>query len=315
MASELTATRILLKARPTRAQLADRLQAPVPEGLELYLDRQDLPASAWLADALGMVTMAERAGDFAWIVEAPLRTLGGAFFDLTCDDTDHRDTLRQVVQAGVALGASAANVHVVAPTRDARTLSLAERERRLDAALPLLRFYERLCLDEGLVPQIENIPPVGRMRENTYVFSPIGAAPSDLRWLAAAEPSIRLTVDVSHAALFLNWRRVGVTEVAPSLQPVASFSQIVDGPASLDGYLSSLADLTLTVHVSNATGLLGEGLGYADGDEDLDATLRHLMGRVGFLVTETLEANPDRALGMRDAQARLLALRRACHAE
>jgi hypothetical protein len=33
---------ILLKARPTPTQLADRLRKPVPDGLELYLDTADL---------------------------------------------------------------------------------------------------------------------------------------------------------------------------------------------------------------------------------------------------------------------------------
>ena len=83
-------TRLLLKARPTADQLADRLAAPEPEGLELYLDRQDLAPDDWLARITSATAVVPR-DDFAWIVEAPIRTLGDQFFDLTANDEDHRE--------------------------------------------------------------------------------------------------------------------------------------------------------------------------------------------------------------------------------
>jgi sugar phosphate isomerase/epimerase len=304
-------TRILLKARPTLAQLRDRLAAPAPEGIELYLDRTDLLRTDWLESMHSAVADAAAPTDFVWIVEAPTRTLDGEFFDLSRDDPDARETLRRVVEVGSAIGAVAANVHVVAPTRDASRLNEAERAARLEQAASLLSYYVDACESGGLVAQIENVPPVGRMREGAFVFSSIGAAPDDLRELAEGFPAVRFTLDVSHAALYLNWRRVAPEELAPDLRQLALFCRARSGPVNLPAFARLLADRTTSVHVSNARGILGEGLGYDEGDEDLDAALAPLSGRVPYFITETLEADDDRASGMRDAQEHLARLRAA----
>ncbi len=304
-------TRIYLKARPTPAQLADRLAEPTPEGLELYLDRADLNGNAWL-ERLGRVTaVASALPDFGWIVEAPIRTLGNQYFDLTNDDADHRETLRRVIRAGEALRAHAANLHVVAPSLDPSALSEERRRRDLDRALPLLANYVDRCDAAGMIPQVENVPPVGRMREGAFVYSAIGAAPADLRELADRFPALRFTLDVSHAALYLNWRRAASVSLEPVWRAVAEFHRMVDDSVDLADVVRRLAERTLTVHVSNARGLLGEGLGYDEGDESLDAALAPLVGEVGYFVTETLEPDPDHASGMREAQRRLHSLRNA----
>ena len=66
----------------------------------------------------------------------------------------------------------------------------------------------------------------------------------------------------------------------------------------------------MNVHVANATGLLGEGAPYGEGDADLDPVIARLCGLARYIVTETLEPDPDRATLMRDAQARILDVRR-----
>jgi hypothetical protein len=53
--------------------------------------------------------------------------------------------------------------------------------------------------------------------------------------------------------------------------------------------------------LSNAAGVLGEGLAYADGDFDLDAAVEWLAPHVAHIVTETLEADNDQAVQMRAA--------------
>lgn len=302
-------TRILLKARPTETQLRDRLAEPVPEGLELYLDRQDLAGADYLARITATIQRQATPTAFTWIVEAPTRTLDGHYFDLTSNTEDSRETLRRVAAVGKAIGAVAANVHVVAPTTETADLTASERARKLVAAGPLLEFYLERCAAAGLVPQVENIPPVGRMREAAYVFSSIGSAASDLVELAERFPPLRFTVDVSHAALTQNWRADGPIDVEPGLRPVAEFCRLSPGARSLADYVAQLADRTTTVHVSNADGLLGEGLGYGEGPEDLDAVLGTVVGWVPYVVTETLEADDTRAVGMRDAQQRLRRLR------
>lgn len=303
-------TRILLKARPTPAQLRDRLAAPRPQGLELYLDRADLDDPG-LERARAAIARADVPADFTWIVEAPIRTLGGRFFDLAADDVDARETLRRVVAVGADVGAVAANVHVVAPTHDAADLTPAARARKLDECRGLLGYYVEICDSAGLVPQVENVPPVGRMREGAFVFSPIGAAVDDLWALAETFPSLGFTVDVSHAALALNWGRADPETLDPALAAVARFVRSRGGPPDLTSFVAALADRTTTVHVSNAAGLLGEGLAYSAGAEDLDGVLAPLFGQVRFLVTETLEANDANAVGMREVQRRLSELRGA----
>lgn len=302
-------TKILLKARPTRAQLRDRLAEPRSEGLELYLDRRDLLDPDCVTRIGDTVAAAEPPRNFIWIVEAPTRTLGGAYFDLTADTADSRETLRRVIAVGQAIGAVAANVHVVAPTTDPADLTEPTRRSKLDLAEPLLREYVGRCEAAGLIPQVENIPPVGRMREAAYVFSSIGLAPSDLRVLSDRFPSLRFTVDVSHAALYQNWRAVDLGVVAPELRAVAELCRQGDESAMLSDYIGRLAPWTMTVHVSNSEGLLGEGLRYREGPEDLDRALRPLLGVVPYFVTETLEPDDEQARGMRDAQRNLLNLR------
>lgn len=302
-------TRILLKARPTELQLRDRLAEPIPQGLELYLDRQDLAGNDYLMRITRSIerTVEHRSipPDFTWIVEAPTRTLDGHYFDLTSDTADGRETLRRVAEVGHAIGAVAANVHVVAPTTETSDLTASERRRKLAATQPLLEFYLERCADADLIPQVENIPPVGRMREAAYVFSSIGVAAPDLIHLAERFPALRFTVDISHAALFQNWRAASSGDIEPWLAPVAAFCRLPPDSRSLAEYVGQLAERTTTVHVSNAAGLLGEGLGYASGPEDLDAVLGALVGRVPYFVTETLEADDTWAVGMRDAQQRL----------
>ncbi|HLH72910.1 MAG TPA: hypothetical protein VKX96_06475 [Chloroflexota bacterium] len=308
------ATRILLKARPTPDQVADRLRAPAPEGLELYLDRLDLMRDDHVQRICRVLENSDAPAGCQWIVEAPIRTLGGAYFDLTCDDDDHCETLKRVANVGKAIGAVAANIHVVAPTLAAATLSQLTHERALERALPLLRRYVVLCEKAGLIPQVENIPPVGRMREAAYVFSAIGAAPEDLLALVRRIPELRFTIDVSHASLYLNWRQIDLETLSPEFQMVARHAREQPGPMDLPEYVGPLAEWTTTMHVANAVGLFGEGEWYREGDADLDLTLAPLLGRVPYFVTETLESNPAVAAGMRDAQAQLLALR-ALHSE
>ena len=308
---DVPTTRVLLKARPVLAQLADRLAPPVPEGLELYLDRHDLLIDDWLKRIQGDTAAAGAPPNFTWIVEAPIRTLGGALFDLTVDDADHRATIQRVVEVGAAIGAIAANIHVVAPTLDADTLTDGRRLQKLDEARPLLEYYADACQKRGLVPQIENVPPVGRMREAAFVYSPIGLACDDLLFLTDARSDVRVTLDVSHAALFLNWRKAPDPQVGDHVRPVARFCRARSGPDDLASYTQTLAGVAATVHVSNASGLLGEGLPYGAGEEDLDHVLSPLLGTARFFVTETIEEDPERANKMRDAQRRLLALRTA----
>src|SRR5438874_3444908 len=120
-------TRVLLKARPTPAQLDDRLRAPRPDGLELYLDTVDLATDEAMD---GIVERLEACGlpsDFALLVEGPIRSLDGEFFDLTRDSEADRELSRRLVALAKRIGARGANIHNIAPDTDPFHLTLDER--------------------------------------------------------------------------------------------------------------------------------------------------------------------------------------------
>ena len=165
---------------------------------------------------------------------------------------------------------------------------------------------------------VENIPPVARMRESGFWYTPIGMDVVDLLWLAERVPGIGLTVDLSHAQLYLNakYRPLpdATAELAPLVEALRAEPPLAERPAgrpvkTLADYLEASLPFLVNVHVSNASGLLGEGMPYGEGDADLDATIALSIGHAGYLVTETLDPDPENAIQMRDAQRRLLELR------
>ncbi len=196
--------RVLLKARPVSTQLDDRLAPPWADGLELYLAREDIGEEDWLRRLVTEMESHRVPAGFAYVVEGPLRSLDGSFFDLSRDTESNRETLRRTVEFGVAIRASAAVIHAIAPQADADDFDDELRAATLDRSLPLLTLYRDLCLERGLVPTLENIPPVAQMREGRFMHSIIGMEPADLRLLTDRVEGVQVTLDVSHAQLYLN---------------------------------------------------------------------------------------------------------------
>jgi sugar phosphate isomerase/epimerase len=304
------ATPILLKARPTTAQLRDRLAAPRPDGLELYLDARDLAPEDWLPRLRAIMAAAPRAGEggFNYIVEGPIRSLDGEFFDVTRGAADDEEALVRLARFGADLGATVAIIHLIAPTSDPAAITPARREEFLARALPLLARYAALCRDAGLTPTIENIPPLAQMREGTAVFSAIGVEPEDLLHCCAAIPGLGITFDTSHAGLHLEAVAADPAGTPAALRPVVETYAASATVHSLDDWLDRIAPRLVNCHISNAAGLLGEGLPYGAGHFDLDALLPRLAAAARFIVTETLEPDHDRAIFMREAQARIAAV-------
>jgi sugar phosphate isomerase/epimerase len=242
-----------------------------------------------------------------FLVEGPIRSLDGEFFDLTRDSEADRELSRRLVALAKRIGAQGANVHAIAPDADPRHLTPDERRRLLDKAVGPARFFADLAVDAGIVPTLENMPPILRMRESGWYYSAIGMPPQDMVALAEAVSGIRVILDTSHAQLYLNVRR-GVDEAVPGqdLTPLRQFVADAPGVDTLDQYVDALGDTLMSCHVANAAGLLGEGLPYGEGDIDLDQLLRRLDGQAEFLVTETLEPDNNRADLMREARERAL---------
>ena len=157
-------SRVLLKARPTEAQLADRLACPSQRGWSCYLDVADIDGDGWLRRIAERVRSHQVPAGFSWVVEGPLRSLDGEYFDLTRDATADREVLRRIVACAVEIGAEAVVIHCIAPTADEGQLDGENRRRALGAAEAMLAQYVDQCRRNEVVPTIENIPPVLRMR-------------------------------------------------------------------------------------------------------------------------------------------------------
>ncbi len=298
---------VLLKARPTASQLADRLREPTPSGLELYLDTADLASAAAMDGVVARLDASGLPSNFTLLVEGPIRSLDGAFFDLSRDSEADRELARRLIDLSRRLGAVGANVHAIAPDADPRSLTAHNRSAVLERAVGPTRSFAELAHAVGIVPTIENMPPVLRMRESGFYYSAIGMPPQDLTFLTKQVPGLKVVLDTSHAQLYLNARR-GVEEALDGHDwgPLRRFVTELPGPDTLHDYLEALGDTVVGCHVANAGGLLAEGLPYGEGDLDLDALLPALAARARFLVTEPLEADNDRAIFMRDAQVRML---------
>jgi hypothetical protein len=297
--------RIVLKARPTPEQLADRLRPPPPEGLEVYLDAADISGDGWLDVLRARFADLPTRHDFALLVEGPVRSLDAAFFDLSADTPANREVVDRVARFGAAVGAHAACVHLIAPVDDLEGPTPAEAEAVLARCLPLAERYARVCREAGLVPTVENIPPILRQREGRFMRSPIGGPPEHLCWLTDRVEGLRATVDTSHAQLFLNCAGIDGGAYAELAAATAALSPV----RTLTEYLAAVAGRIETAHVSDAEGVLGEGLPYGHGEAALDAAVDVLLDEARWIVTETIEPDPDRSENMRAAESRIAALR------
>jgi hypothetical protein len=303
--------KLLLKARPTPRQLADRLR-PVdgvwPDGIELYLAAADLAEDEVMDAAIARIRAAQTPPGFVWLIEGPVDSLDGADFDVTRESPADSLVVRRLGRMAAAIGARAVNIHVIAPSPDLSRLSLDCRARLLDSAVPFLHEFVRVMQAAGTLPTVEHMPPVLRMRRNDFSFTPIGMASADFRDLAEQVDGLRVLVDTSHAGLYLNARKLPPDPAHDWSAPLRRFlDQLPEEPEDLVDFLGSFPRLE-NAQISNAAGVLGEGLRYGEGDFDLDPSIAWLGSRVQHIVTETLEADNDDARNMREALVRMRAV-------
>jgi sugar phosphate isomerase/epimerase len=235
----MTNALILLKARPTVTQLRDRLEAPLPDGVELYIHEDDVSAPDWLETLRSRFDAVRIPAGFTWIVEGPVWSLDGALFGLCRNDETDRELTRRLVELASALGAVAVNVHCVHGGYDASVLDRAHRTDAIERAVPYLEWYVSLCRDAGVLPLIENVPPICRMRRSAIVYTPIGVEWEDLLECCERVPGLGLTLDTSHAQLAVNAFR-GVPAEA-GLETAARYYRGLGGPETLATYIEPLA--------------------------------------------------------------------------
>lgn len=309
--------RLCLKARPTERQLADRLQSVEgrrADGLELYLDARDVADQATLDGVVRRLEACALPSDFALLIEGPVGSLDGQFFDATRESPADYLVLDRLAWMAREIGARAVNIHLIAPSDDLACLTLETRQALLERSVPLLRHFVEVTAAAGAVPTIEHMPLVLRMRQGGYYVTPIGMASADLRWAVEHVPGLKILADTSHATLYLNGRRAGadpsIVEAEARghawLEPLLAYvAMLPPDPPDLLGYVRALGPELVNAQVSNASGLLGEGLPYAEGCVDLDPTIRWMADKLGYVVTETLEPDQDDARYMRDALVRM----------
>jgi hypothetical protein len=303
---------LCLKARPTPAQLADRLR-PVdgvwPGGLELYLAAADLATPEAVGGVVQRLQEADTPSDFGLLIEGPVDSLDGNDFDVTRQSEADMLVLERLADLAKRIGARAVNIHVISPSPDLERLTLACRQALLERAVPFLARFVDLMQAAGAVPTVENMPPVLRMRRNAFAFTPIGMASADIRWLVGRVPGLRVLPDTSHAGLYLNARSLEPDPAYPWSAPLQKYvRQLPPEAPDLIGFLESLEAHVENAQVSNASGVLGEGLPYAEGDFDLDPAIRWLGRRARHIVTETIEVDNDAAVHMREALRRMRAI-------
>jgi hypothetical protein len=305
----MATARLCLKTRPTTTQLADRLQpvdGAVPDGLELYLAAEDVATPAAMDGVVERIHACDLPRDFALLIEGPVDSLDGADFDTARESEADKEVVRRLAELAQRLSGRAVNIHLIAPSVDVGRLTLEGREALLQRSVGFLQEFVGVMLNAGAVPTIENMPPVLRMRRNDFAFTPIGMASADLRWMAERVPGLRLLVDTSHAGLYLNARAAERIPEEPWGRPLLQYlRQLPAEPEDVLGYAQVLTPYLENAQIADASGVLGEGLPYGEGELDLDAIVPWLAQHVEHIVTETIEANHDEAVYMRAALQRM----------
>jgi nucleoside-diphosphate-sugar epimerase/sugar phosphate isomerase/epimerase len=278
-----------LKAAPFASQIAERLAGGPWAGLELALMPADVADDAAVARAVADTLQATDGHDLTLTAEAPVSWPSGEFVHVERLTDEARSCITRCVDFAAAIGSPVLTLHLYAPASpDEFRAGAAVDEERLDG---FLRFYADACLAQGITPLVENVPPVLRMRVGGLFLSELGGHWRDLQRARELVPELGFTLDTSHAGLFRSF-----AAAYPGLFRLAS----ADG-LELDCYVDELGPHTVVAHVSDAHGILGEGLPYGSGELDLDPVVSRLAGLARYLVAEIAEPDPARSADMKHA--------------
>ncbi|MBU3675443.1 MAG: NAD-dependent epimerase/dehydratase family protein [Solirubrobacteraceae bacterium] len=279
-------TTLLLKASPEAGQIAERLDGGDWQGIELCLMGSQISDDAALERAIE-ISKAELPDGVTVTAEAPVSWPSGAFVRVDTLDDEAKAGIERSARFAAAVGSPVLTIHLFIPITP-------EEMRRGEpvhdpAVQEFLSFYAGACLDAGITPLIENVPPVLRMREGGFFLSPIGGHWQDLLRWGDAIPELGFTFDTSHAALFRNF-----AAAYPGV-----FGLDGDEGLELERYVEKLGPRSDVAHVSNASGLLGEGLSYDEGELDLDPVVRQLADLVSYIVAEINEPDHSKSPNMK----------------
>ena len=284
----------LLKAAPEPDQIAERLDGGPWRGIELCLMPRHVESDELIDAAIAVARDALPQDDFAVTAEAPVAWPSGAHVRVDRLNEEARAGIERSARFAAGVGSPVLTIHLFTPKspdefrRDWRPDGAGVDE---DEVARFLGFFAESCLSCGVTPLIENVPPILRMRTGGVFLSPIGGHWRDLLSWRERIPELRFTFDTSHAALFRAF-----AAAYPSL-----FRLSDDEELDLGRYVEELGSAAEVAHVSNAHGVLGEGLPYPAGDLDLDPVVRRLAAPVPFIVAEIGEPDPLHSPAMKAA--------------
>ena len=281
-----------LKAAPEAGQIAERLEGGDWGGLEFCLMPRHVADDAAARDAADVVLRATDGCGLALTAEAPVAWPSGAFVRVDRLDDEARAGIERSADFAAWIGSPVLTIHLFVP--------LTPEEFRARGALDdaavdgFLRCFADACGARGVRPLIENVPPVLRMRTGGVYLSPVGGHWRDMLEWGERIPELGFTVDTSHAALFANY-----ATAYPTSFDLASADEL-----TLERYAAELAPRAVVAHVSDAHGLLGEGLPFGAGPLELEPAIGALGAAVDFMVAEVNEpdpaASPDMKAGHRE---------------
>ena len=279
----------LLKAAPEAEQVAERLAGGPWAGLELCLMPRDVRDDRAIAQGADVVRRAVDASgsEVVLTAEAPVAWPSGAFVRVDRLDAEARAGIARSARFAAAIGSRVLTIHLFIPQTPAELRASGSVDE--PAVEAFLRCYAQECGERGVTPLIENVPPVLRMRTGGVYLTPIGGHWRDLLAWRARIPALGFTLDTSHAALFHTF-----AGAYPSLWGLEGEEGL-----ELGRYVEELGPAGEVAHVSNAAGVLGEGLPYDEGELDLDPIVARIGELFPYVVAEINEPDPAASPAMK----------------
>jgi nucleoside-diphosphate-sugar epimerase len=221
--------------------------------------------------------------------EAPVSWPSGAFVRVDHLDAEAREGIERSARFAAAIGSPVLTIHLFVPLAPEAFRSRAGiDDQQIER---FLRFYAHACVKRGVKPLIENVPSILRMRSGGVYLSPLGGHWRDLVTWRERVPELGFTIDTSHAGLFRSF-----AAAYPTIFGLSS-----DEGLELERYVEELGPAAEVAHISDAHGLLAEGLPYGSGELALDRAVRRLADLVPFVVAEINEPNPEASRDMKSA--------------
>src|SRR5918997_4342310 len=202
-------------------------------------------------------------------------------------DAEARAGIARSARFAAAIGSPVLTIHLFIPQTPAELRASGGVDE--PAVEAFLRCFAQECGERGVTPLIENVPPVLRMRTGGVYLTPIGGHWRDLLSWRARVPALGFTLDTSHAALFHTF-----AGAYPSLWGLEGEEGL-----ELGRYVEELGPAGEVAHVSNAAGVLGEGLPYDEGELDLDPVVARIGELFPYVVAEINEADHARSPTMK----------------